>query len=521
MYLLDDAGQRLLPESQQWRADGTDPALPPPVDLDDPSHPVARAARDGKAREIAVLTTPRPAHLPDLDAMLGREPIVLVAQPLLGRDGTVIGVLCLFVEGSEPPSAARLALMEAFAGAGAAAIDNQRLLAAQKALFKSLIELIAGAIDAKSPYTAGHCRRVPELTNMLARAACDETTGPFADFGLDSEQWEALQIAGGLHDCGKVTTPEHVVDKATKLEAIYDRIHEVRMRFEVIKRDAEIACLKAIAQGGGADALNAGLATELRVLDEEFAFVAACNEGGEYMAPDKVERLREIGRRTWLRTLDDRLGISWVEHERKSRSPTAALPATENLLADKPEHVTPREANDAYATDNRWGFKLHAPTAQANLGELHNLAIARGTLTDEDRFRINDHIVQTIVMLSTLPFPRHLRSVPELAGGHHEKMDGTGYPRGLLRDQMSVPARMMAVADIFEALTASDRPYKKAKSLSEAIRIMGFMKKDGHIDPDIFDLFLRSGVYRRYAERFMAPEHIDSVDIGAYVGAAA
>lgn len=120
-------------------------------------------------------------------------------------------------------------------------------------------------------------------------------------------------------------------------------------------------------------------------------------------------------------------------------------------------------------------------------------------------------------MLEKLPFPRHLRRVPEIAGGHHEKMDGTGYPKGLTREQMSVPARMMAIADIFEALTAVDRPYKQGKTLSEAIRIMGFMRKDQHIDAELFALFLRSGIYRQYAERYMPTALIDEVDIAAYL----
>jgi HD-GYP domain-containing protein (c-di-GMP phosphodiesterase class II) len=149
--------------------------------------------------------------------------------------------------------------------------------------------------------------------------------------------------------------------------------------------------------------------------------------------------------------------------------------------------------------------------------EVMNLSIRRGTLNDSDRKIINDHIVLTIQMLESLPFPKQMRRVPEIAGGHHEKMDGTGYPKGLKKDQMSVPARMMGIADIFEALTAADRPYKKPKTLSESIKIMSFMKKDQHIDPDLFDLFLRSGIYKKYAERFLLPEQLDEVNIDQYL----
>jgi len=358
---------------------------------------------------------------------------------------------------------------------------------------------------------------VPELTKILARAACDAKEGPFTRFDMDEGDWEALHIAGWLHDCGKVTTPEYVVDKATKLETLYDRIHEVRMRFEVLKRDAEIACLKAIAAGGDEAQSRSALEKTLAILDEEFAFVAGCNEGGEFMAPEKLTRLKAIAARTWQRTLDDRLGVSYEEGKRMARTPPVPLPAAEFLLADKPGHIVERGPQDLMPEDNPWGFKLKTPEHLYNRGEVFNLSIARGTLTEEERYKINDHIAQTIIMLEKLPFPKHLKAVPELAGGHHEKMDGTGYPKGLSRDDMSVQARIMAIADIFEALTATDRPYKKGKLLSEAIRIMSFMKKDQHIDPDLFDLFLDSGVYRVYAERYMEAKYIDEVDVSAYL----
>jgi hypothetical protein len=235
------------------------------------------------------------------------------------------------------------------------------------------------------------------------------------------------------------------------------------------------------------------------------------------MDPAKIERLKAIAARTWQRTLDDRAGISHEEKTRKGRAPAPPLPATERLLDDKPEHVIARAPADRMPEDNPWGFRLTVPELKYNRGELANLAIGRGTLTEEERYVINHHIVQTIVMLSELPFPKHLKNVPEIAGGHHEKMDGTGYPKRLTRGQMSLAARMMAIADIFEALTAADRPYKQGKTLSEALKIMSFMKRDQHVDPDLFDLFLTSGVYRRYAERFLRPEQIDAVEVAQYV----
>jgi HD-GYP domain-containing protein (c-di-GMP phosphodiesterase class II) len=413
--------------------------------------------------------------------------------------------------------------VEAVSGTAAVAIETNRLIEEQKQLMLAIIELLAGAIDAKSPYTSGHCQRVPELMEMLAHAAEDATEGPFKDFHLSDEQWEEVHIAGWLHDCGKVTSPEFVIDKATKLETITDRLHEVRMRFEVIKREAEVACWKEIADRGltgpAREERLAALAPLWRVLDEEFAFIAQSNVGGEFMAPERIARVKEIAKRTWTRTLDDRIGLSHEETERKTRVAAPPLPVLEPLLADRPEHVMTRGERDRIAPDNPWGFKVEVPDLLYNRGEIYNLTVARGTLTEEERFKINAHMIETIRMLSRLPLPRHLRNVAEIAGGHHEKMDGTGYPKRLKRDEMSVPARMMAVADIFEALTAADRPYKKAKSLSESISIMAKMRDTAHIDPEVFDLFLSSGVYRQYAARFMQPEQIDAVPIESYVRA--
>ena len=465
----------------------------------------ARKAQSGRlsAADIAAL------HLPVGDEATDHA----IALPLLNRSDVLVGVMLLIrAEASDP---AQISFIEALSGSSAVSLETRELIRAQKVLFESFIQLIAGAIDAKSPYTGGHCARVPELTKMLARAACAESDGPYKDFQLNNEEWEAVHVAAWLHDCGKVTTPEYVVDKATKLETLYDRIHEVRMRFEVLKRDAEIACLEAIAGGEAAESARTRLADELRKLDDDFAFIATCNEGGEFMAPEKLARLQAIAARTWTRTLDDRIGISHEEKLRKERVPPAPLPASEPLLADKPEHRFERGARDVMPVDNPWGFRMPVPELLYNKGELYNLSVARGTLSEEERYKINEHIVQTLIMLSELPFPKHLREVPELAAGHHEKMDGTGYPRRLTSEQMSPVARMMAIADIFEALTAVDRPYKKGKTLSEAIRIMTFMKRDGHIDPELFALFLRSGVYREYAEAHLRAEQIDEVDVEA------
>lgn len=442
----------------------------------------------------------------------------LIGIRLHNRHDETIGLLILLVNDSGAPADLeklkpdRIAFLQAVSGAAAVSIESQRLQARQKQLLDAFIQLLAGAIDAKSPYTGGHCQRVPELTLMLAQAAAASQAPAFSAYQPSEDEWEALHIAAWLHDCGKVTTPEYVVDKATKLETINDRIHEIRTRFEVLKRDAWIDYWQALVKGGDEIELSQARNATLSALDEDFAFVAHCNLGGEAMAEADLQRLDGVAQRTWLRTLDDRLGVSWEENKRQSRTPAPTLPVRENLLADKPEHLLERDKNELIPEDNPWGFKLDVPRYKYNRGELYNLSIARGTLTREERYIINHHMVQTIMMLSHLPFPGHLQSIAEIAGGHHEKMDGTGYPKRLKREEMSLPARMMAIADIFEALTAADRPYKKAKSLSEALGIMATMCREAHIDAQLFGLFISEGVYMQYATRFLDPQQIDAVD---------
>jgi HD-GYP domain-containing protein (c-di-GMP phosphodiesterase class II) len=456
---------------------------------------------------------------------LGRLPASLLGVPVLTRD-KLLGVLVLVdadtVDAADTaaarsftPHSVRFA--QTLAAQAAVALENIALLRSQRELMESLIQLVAGAIDAKSAYTGGHCARVPELARMLAEEACAVDDGPLADFRFETEEeWGEFRVGTWLHDCGKVTTPEYVVDKATKLETIYNRIHEVRTRFEVLLRDAEIERLQAVAAGGDAAAAARAFEARRSQLADDFAFVAHNNVGSESTVPENRERLARIAEETWLRHFDDRLGLSHVEEARLRGLPVPTLPAAERLLADKPHHVIPR--TEAQRHDPRYGFRMEVPEHLYNFGELYNLCIERGTLTAEERYKINEHIVQTIVMLDQLPLPAGLRRIPEYAGTHHESLRGTGYPRGLGAAELSVPARIMAIADIFEALTASDRPYKKAKPLSEAVHILWQFKRDGHIDADLFDLFLRSGLYLRYAGQFLAPEQIDAVDIGPYLG---
>lgn len=458
------------------------------------------------------------------DASTGYRSTSFLTIPLKTRQGDVIGVVQLInAQDSEkaviPFDENLKSFIEALASQSAVALDNHQLAQAQKELFDAIVKLTATAIDAKSEYTGGHCERVPLIASLLAEAACASDEGIFADFDFNEDEWREFEIAGWLHDCGKVTTPEHVVDKATKLETIYNRIHEIRMRFEVLLRDVEIAYLKDLAEyPDNSEALKSKFENLKSDIQEDFQFVATCNVGGEFMSDDKIERLEQISTHTWVRHLDDRSGLSHMELLALGDLTPTPTPSIETVLMNKAEHITPRTGRDLNPFgENKHAFKMEIPKNLNNKGELYNLCFRKGTLNDEERFKINDHMVQTINMLGELPFPKHLARVPEYAGGHHETMDGKGYPKKLSREDMSLPARILAIADIFEALTAADRPYKHPKTLSEAIRIMSFMRNDNHIDPDLFDLFLTSGVPQEYGDRFLKPEQMDALDIQAFL----
>ena len=409
-----------------------------------------------------------------------------------------------------------IVFVDEIAGSAAVAIETRELIESQQALLDGFIRLVASAIDAKSPYTGGHCERVPKLAQMITEVAEQASEGPFAHFRMNEDERYEFHLAAWLHDCGKITSPEYVVDKAVKLETIYNRIHEIRARFEILHRDAEVRYLQACLNGEDPTEAARYRDEAQAKLQADFGFLANANVGSESMSDEDVARIRQIGAQTWQRHFSDRLGLSGDEQQALADSPEAALPATEPLLADKPWHirtwgdrVPPVQRDDPR---NLWGFDMKLPEYAYNRGELHNLTIQYGTLTEEERFRINEHIVQTICMLDALPLPDRLARVPRLAGTHHERVDGKGYPFGLSGEDMSIPEKIMAVADIFEALTAVDRPYKQGKTLSEALNIMDNMTRQGHIDREVFLLFVRSGTYRRYGAQHLKAEQIDTVD---------
>ncbi|ATX79481.1 HD-GYP domain, c-di-GMP phosphodiesterase class II (or its inactivated variant) [Mariprofundus aestuarium] len=397
------------------------------------------------------------------DAKNGYHSQSFLTVPMHNQKKELIGVLQL-INATDPVSGEIISfsaedqqLAESFASQAAVALTNKQLNEELQLLLESFINVISKSIDEKSPYTGGHCRRVTELAMMISQAANDEKQSALGDFNLSREEMYEMKIAAMLHDCGKITTPVHIVDKSTKLECIYDRINLLDLRHEVVRRDMLIEKLQQRLDEEP-DSIVERLQESWSQLDEDIAFLHQCNTGGEFMAPEKQARIRAIAAK-----------YPWRDSSGK---------------------VHPFITED----------------------EVYNLNVEKGTLTDEQREIINNHIVSTIRMLEGLPFPKHLCNVPEIAGGHHERMDGKGYPNGLTRDQMSIQARILGVADIFEALTAMDRPYKAPMPLSKAMSILESMKNEGHIDPDIFDLFVDRKLYLNYGQRFLDEKQVDIND---------
>ena len=400
------------------------------------------------------------------DEKTGYHSKSFLTVPLKNHENEIIGVMQLINARDEdnevvPFDKDMQEQIESLASQGAVALTNKKLVGELKTLFEAFIQLIATAIDKKSEYTGGHCSRVPVITMMLADAVAKTTSGKYKDFSMTEEERYELYIAAWLHDCGKVATPPHVVDKGTKLETIFDRIELVKTRMEILKRDVEIDFLKRQLNGSLPE-FDEKYTEAIKEIDENIKFIEACNIGGEFMKSELQDKI-------------------------------VAISKQKLFLNNKEMNIL---------TDN----------------EVRNLNITKGTLLPEERDIINDHISITIDMLEELPYPKNLKNIPEFAGGHHEKMDGTGYPKGLKADQMSPQAKIMAIADIYEALTAADRPYKEGKKLSQAMRIMGFMKNDYHIDEDLFEIFVNSGVYKKYAGDHVASNQIDQIDEKAVLG---
>ncbi len=396
----------------------------------------------------------------EFDKSTGYHSQSFLAVPMKNHENEVIGVLQLInaksvdADNIIPFSEEDQHLVESLASQAAVAIANKQLIDSLNELFNSLVQLIATAIDEKSPHTSGHCKRLPVITMFLADAAHNTSEGVFKDFLMSNDDRYELEVAAWLHDCGKLTTPEYVMDKSTKLERIVDRIEMIDLRLEVMKRDAEIEKLTGLSEGANKDKTNTIYREKIEALNEAGTFLRRHNKGGESMHEDDINKVKE-----WAK-------LQWKDKEGKKQP----------LLSQD---------------------------------EVNNLCIIKGTLTEDEREIINNHILATIKMLGTLSFPKHLKNVPEYAGGHHERVDGKGFPKGLVKEQMSVQARIMAIADVFEALTARDRPYKAPMKLSQAISILKDMSETGHIDSDLFDVFIEQSVHIKYAHEYLLPEQND------------
>jgi HD-GYP domain-containing protein (c-di-GMP phosphodiesterase class II) len=402
------------------------------------------------------------------DKKTGYHTKSLLTVPMTNHLNEVIGVLQL-VNRLEPGTNKLIPfskldqhIVESLASQAAVIITNRTLSTAQKQLFDSLIQLIAKTIDEKSHETANHCRRVPIITKMLAEATCHIDIGPLKDFNMTEDEKYELEVAAWLHDCGKITTPEAVVNKATKLQGIIDGIELIDTRFEVLKRDAIIdALVTKLKQVTDKDINSLDDEVVQNKLDQivrDRDVIRGSNIGSEHMRPETLEAIKEISKRQWV-------------------APSGKV---ENFLSE---------------------------------AEIEQLSITHGTLSSKERDIINNHVSVTIKILESLPYPKNLKNVPFLAGCHHERMNGTGYPRRLTKDQMPLQARMIAIADVFEALTAADRPYKKSMPLSEVLVILGRMKEDNHIDPDLFDVFMHAKIYEQFATQYLDHDALTSIDL--------
>ncbi len=402
------------------------------------------------------------------DESTGYRSKSMLVIPLKNHENVIIGVIQL-INAQNPETGEVIEfsreyadLIAALASQAAVALTNTQLIEDLKNLFYSFIQSIATAIDEKSPYTGGHINRVVYLTMTIAEKINEVNQGPFKDICFSDNEMEELRLAAWMHDVGKITTPEHVVDKSSKLETIFDRTELIETRFGSIEKSIENEYLhnkiKLLEKGSSITTdelkdLDKQFKEDISQIHEEYEFIKTCNNPGEFMNDENIQRIKEIADKTYV-------------------------------LLQKKQH---------YLTDN----------------EAKNLSIRKGTLDENERKIIENHATMTLNILNQLPFPNRLAKVPEYASGHHEKLDGSGYPRGLMEKDLPLQTRILAIADVFEALTAKDRPYKKPMSLSQAVKIMGFMKNDNHIDPDIYDLFIDNSLHYQYAEKEMNPEQID------------
>lgn len=421
--------------------------------------------------------------------------------PLKTRSGETIAVLQLI--NAQSPETNEVTyftkedeiILEALGSYAAVAIDNQLMVNAQRNLLESFLAVLAQTIDEKSVYLGGHCQQVPAIARMLAMAA-DSDDGAFKDFSMSEDDWYAFHLACWLHDCGRITIPTYLQEKTSKLQTVYNRIHEIRQRFEILRRDAHIEYLKKrLAGKNPPEALLNEFSLKTKELNEDFAFLAECNLGDKPMTDADEARLEKIARLTYHRYFDKTAGLSPMEMKNFENNPPPPENPREPVLQDAPEMIS----------------------AEYNNGEIHALSAKEGVLTAEEQKRLDAHVVTTVKMLEAISFPKKLKNIVEYAGCHHEKVDGTGFPNGLTRDEMSVPARILAIADYYELLSATNRPHQKFRKLREIIAIMSEQARGGALDPDLFNLFLTSGVYKEYADQYLDAAQLEDVPVNEFL----
>jgi len=399
------------------------------------------------------------------DESTGYRTKSMLVIPMKDHEGDVIGVLQLLNKQDNFGNTISFTqedkkLIQSMSSQAAVAITNNRLIAGLENLLDAFIKSIATAIGEKSLYTGGHINRVAEVAAMITKAI-NEDNGVYKDTHYSPDEVTMLSRAAWLHDIGKIVIPEYVVDKATKLETIYDRINTVKTKFELVKRDLEIEYLKAKAVVTGENdiqKLQELFVSKQEKLQDDLNFVIGCNTGGEFMEDEKINRIEEIAKTQLI-----------INNEKV------------NLLSEN---------------------------------EVYNLSIRKGTLTQEERTVINNHVTVSFNMLNALPFPKKLKRVPVVAASHHKKVKGGGYGAPELMDlPMTLEDKILAVADVFEALTANDRPYKKANSLNTSLRILSFMVKDGDLDKDLVKFFVDKELHLEYADRHLAEEQKDEITV--------
>ena len=383
----------------------------------------------------------------DFDKKMGYRTRSMLVVPIKDQTDSVIGVLQLinridfngvvqiFEKEYED-------MMQSLASQAGVAIKNAQLVKEIHQLLSSLIEYSATLIDARSSHTAGHSEGVNLLTQAIARAINEKFTGVFSNVKFSNDQLRELNFAAYLHDIGKIGIREKVLDKSAKLDGFW--IDAVENRFKYIRKCIEQELIfDRIAQEGYQFNISKArneIKDKLEEFDKNLKFIKRINTEG---------RLTDLD----LKVLDAIAEKKYLDIDEQEK-----------------DYLLPQE--------------------------YENLSVKRGNLTPEEKKDIFSHVEKTILILNKIPFPEYLKNVPYLAGTHHEKLDGSGYPKGLTAEKLSYSSRIIAVADYFEALVAFDRPYKPSKSIEEAKRIMMEEVKNNKLDPDIVNLLFEEKLYQ-------------------------